>query len=341
MKQLITLIVILFLTATCNNKLVKLAVQKNGFIEFDEYGIREKPILNREYIVFLSWYIDTYGFSYPEKILQILPENSIESNFILSTDYNHLTTKSSGILNQYILNPKYLNYPLIGLRIDQILEMQKWLSDRYNENRLIDLGILNFNPLQMDEDCFVTETYLVDQYIGDMKRDKYINWADKEFLPVFRLPFKEELARVKNRDKAFNKMQSYKFNENDFLWRWDKHYISTNTQKNELILNLYELLTFNIKSNYVVSKNSTGDFIIKEEIFKNSFYPKLEGIRDIEDLSTYPFEEKGKYGHMDFIIIGNDKTGKPVAISKKLKEKDAIQYTSNKISTVVYSKIIN
>ena len=339
MKHLFILIIILSLTSNCNNKTAKLIVQNNGFIEFEKFGIREKPILNREYIIFLAWYIDAYGFSYPEKILQILPENSIESNFILSTEYNHLTTKSSGILSQYILNPKFLNFPLKGLRIDQILEMQKWLSDRYNENRLIELGILNFNTLQKDEDCFVTESYLVDQYLGEMRTEKYINWDDEEFLPVFRLPFNEELNSIKT--KASNKMQAYKFDENDFLWRWDKHYISSNTQTNELTLNLYEQLTFSFKPNYVVLNKPIDYFIIQEVLFKDFFYPKLEGIRNIKDFSNYPFEEKGKYGHMNFTIIGNDKSGKPVAISKELNEKIATQNTTNKISTLVYSRIIN
>lgn len=324
--------------SNCNNRSAKLIIQSSDFLEFDEYGVREKPILNREYIIFIAWYLDTYGLSYPEKILEILPENSIEPNLILSTDYSHLTTKSSGILSQYILNPKYLNYPLIGLRVDQILELQKWLSDRYNENRLIDLGILNFNPLQMDEDCFVTESYLVEQYQGDLRKDKYINWEDKEFLPVFRLPFKEELVSIKN--KVLYKMRPYEFNKNDFLWKWDQYYLST--QNKELTINTSDPLTFNYKSDYIVKPADPftiqGD---KEAIFKGSFYPKLDGIRDIEDSSKYPFEMKGKYGHMNFTIIGNDKSGKPKAINNKLSERIAIQNNTNKISVLVYSKIIN
>lgn len=343
MKKLLLFILLVLLHSTCNNRYSKRTTSQKDFLELETITVRKKPILNREYIVFLSWYIETYGFSYPEKILQILPKNSVDANAILAGNYQQLTTTTAGILSQYILNPKYLNYPLMGLNTQQVLEMQKWLGDRYNENRLIEMGILNFNPEQMDEDCFVTESYLADQYMGDLRQDKFIDWQDKELLPAFRLPFKEELTVINNKLKGIDKIQAYEFSKRDFLWRWDAYFIFTNLDTNEFTVELLEPLTFTSQSDYVFPKEVENYAIQETRVnsYKPSFYPKLAGVREIEDLENYPFEEKDEFGHMNFIIIGTDKSGKPVAIPKNFQGTRNNEPAPNKISMLVYNKVIN
>jgi len=212
MKNTILLLIFIFVSCNSTSKLTseKIKVNKEGFIEFENFGIRDKPILNREYILLLAWYIDVYGFCYPEKIMSMLPETNRDLPTIQKNDFKQISQNPkylfkrinhskkvlenlSSFLKEYVFNPIYIDYPVIGLSNNQVLEMQKWMNDRYNENKLIEVGYLNFNPMQMDEDSFETVSYILGQYQGNVRNDKKINWEEGEFKSNFRLPYSEEL----------------------------------------------------------------------------------------------------------------------------------------------------
>ena len=167
MDKKIIYLLLIFIFSNCNSLKKTTGLKSNKshptFLETDTFGIRVKPILNREYLIFLSWYISVYGNSHPEKIISILPKKSLNPKYGSNFQIEERLQASTSILKNYIFNPKYLDYPLIGLSPPQIMEMQRWMSDRYNENVLIEKGFLNFNPEQRDEDCFTLETLLVGQ----------------------------------------------------------------------------------------------------------------------------------------------------------------------------------
>ena len=201
----------------------KLRTINAGFIQTENYGIRDKPILNREYLTFLCWQIDVYGFAYPERILKMLPMEDAPTEKILQrpVDYKKILEQLKNKLFQgYILNPNYLNHPVTGLTNHQIAVIHKWMSDRYNENILIEFGYFNFNPHQENQECFVLESYLINQYQGSMRKEGKLYWKDDKFLPTFRSPNKQELEFMTLNQKNTKKLRSYKFNARDFLWKW-------------------------------------------------------------------------------------------------------------------------
>ncbi len=324
---------------SCNVKSIKSSKLKKQFTTFEDFAIRAKPILNREYIIFLSWYLDVYGNSYPEKVVQILPEGAMDPSYFLD-DYPEALPASSDLLKAYILNPKYLNYPLLGLETNQVLEMNKWLSDRYNENCLIELGVYHFNPNQKDSDSFATEAYLVDQYVGDVRDDRIVNWKDGFFVPVFRLPLEEELEVFLAAEKPQNLIRPYPFTKKDFLWRWDQFYRFENKETKDLAVRLSQVIQLpQTAREDFGNKKVTSASMKKEEVLVKTFYPAIEGVKEMEDFSKYPFKEKNLYGQMEFTIIGSDPLGKAVAVNGRLKSKGN-QAAQNKVYWMTYPKVL-
>ena len=339
MTRILFFLFVLIGLLSCDLKALKSSKLKKQFTTFEDFAIRTKPILNREYIIFLSWYMDVYGNSYPEKVVQILPEGAIDPSYFLD-DYLDILPASSDLLKAYILNPKYLNYPLLGLKANQVLEMNKWLSDRYNENCLIELGVYHFNPNQKDSDSFATEAYLVDQYEGDVRDDRIVNWKDGFFVPVFRLPFEEELAIFWAAEKPQNLIRPYPFSKKDFLWRWDQFYRFENKETKDLAFQLSKViqLTQTAGEDFEPKKIASAS-MKKEEVLVETFYPAIEGVKELEDFSKYPFEEKDLYGQMGFTILGSDPLGKAIAVNGSLKSK-VDQTTQNKVYWMTYSKVL-
>jgi len=319
MKEISLLVLLLLSFWSCDIKSLRSTQLKKQFLESEKFGIRDKPILNREYLIFLSWYIDVYGRSYPEKIIQVLPEGTIDIHQLLKRDYTDLAKASTGILKDYILNPKYLDYPLLGLNPNQVLEMDKWLQDRYNENCLIELGIYNFTPNQANSDSFSTEAYLAGQYVGGVRNEVIPDWQNGFFLAAFRLPFKEELAALPIAQKQNDLIRSYSFTKKDFLWRWNEFYLTENEVRKELILHAVEDLKLTSTSDYPIAGQTLEAAILqKEKVFSDPFLPPLEVLKTMIDFTDYPFKEKDKYGHMDFTIIGTSEAGKPIAVEGTL-----------------------
>jgi hypothetical protein len=306
---------------------------KYSFIETENYGIRNKPILNREYLIFLCWQIDVYGDSFPRRILEMLPQPDLltQKHQGIQISYEQVFDElENEFFKGYVLNPKYLNYPVIGLTSRQIYTLQKWMSDRYNENVLIESGFLNFNPYQRDEDCFVLESYLINQYQGDARYDKKIYWKDNRFLPTFRLPYQYELNFLKLNLKNRESVREYKFNSKDFLSRWDKHFISVNNSKNEISLNLRRPFSIKNEKSIELSTQSIKDEVLNKE---NPIFTKLSYLDEAE------YNEKDKYGMQSFIIIGENNFNRPIVANQINTQNDTVSV--DKIFWLTYSKIID
>lgn len=223
---------------------------KQTFVEFEDFGIRTKPILNREYIIFLCWYLDVYGQTYPEKVLEILLFNTPKIPDLTLLQIGEALTQPDTIfhpiLKSYILQPKFIDYPLIGLSKHQILEMQKWMGDRYNENLLIDAEYLVPNFLQKDEDCYVIESAVSGQYEGTVWKYWYDDnilpierWREHPHKPNFRLPYMSELMETKKKIGGDNRLIEYSFGKEDFLWIWSDFSLKTNKITNKIKLNAF------------------------------------------------------------------------------------------------------
>jgi len=307
------------------------------FVEFENFEIRQKPILNREYVLFLCWSLDLYGDYYSNKVIEILPENSLTFNPDLSNGIEpfFVSIHPNSLLKNYILNPKYLNYPLVGLSEYQIMEMESWLYDRYHETLLIKNEYLYFDENQKDEDSFNTESYLVGQYSGQENKINNLTWQEHNFKSAFRLPYPSELAKVPNQQFK-NELIAYSFNSTDFLWLWNQHYISMNNQD-----------TLWLDFNY--AKIPISDFVKPEGILTNSYSNATLTNKDQEFINTeylitdysegYPYLEKEFDGRMKFTIVGTDHKLRPIIASRP----DSLNKTQmeNKIFRLVTNKVID
>lgn len=346
-KRIICLLLI-FIFSNCNfsKKITGLKSNKNHptFLETDTFGIRVKPILNREYLIFLSWYISVYGNSYPEKVISILPKESLNpfygSNFEIGERVKNSTHNS--ILQGYILNPKYIDYPLVGISLPQVMEMQRWMSDRYNENVLIEKGFLNFNPEQKDEDCFTLETVLVGQYMGNVRKPISNRSWKKEYLPTFRLAYQDEINFIKNHSNFDIQLKEYPFSKKDFLWKWNKHFLDISPKENKIILKCQfdpiEIICENDISflSPFVDATSRGKYLE----FANTKYLDLgnpDGSTE-QYKDKYPYVEKNRFGQMEFVVVGIDNKNRPV-IANPPKLANEIFY-ENKIFRIAFNKIL-
>lgn len=328
----------------------------SNFQAFGDVGIKQSPITNREYIIFLCWQIDVYGDTYPERIIHFLPlsdRQKLISPFSLlngnqnqrsETDYQALLNNvQDTVFQNYTLNPKYLDYPVIGLSKNQVFKVLKWLNDRYNEYSLIKIGILHFNPNQKNEDCFVLESYISGQYEGDVRKvmsdertgsARNPRWNDGFFIPTFRLPYESELKTLTQVFEKPFELEPYKFHEKHFLSDWNTYYIST---ENDIItLNVNTPLQLSNQLNEVqLHKLKVEKGKLTEECYQNIKY--FEHAFNSEIPNAY--RDKDKYGHMDFLIISE--AGIRRAVIGELKEFENGDDQKNMISWVFYDDHMN
>ncbi|MBK8565468.1 MAG: hypothetical protein IPN76_19500 [Saprospiraceae bacterium] len=276
---------------------------QKSFIQTEEFGFRRMPVTNREYLMFICWNISVFGTSYPDYVLDLLPQSCINRDDLSSDDFQTLFNNSTGLLSNYILNVKYLDYPVTGLSRHQIATLLKWLSDRYNERILIVTGHINFNYLQKDEDCFVLEAYLADQYVGSTRNGKTMRWQDKLFLPSFRLPFGHEMSFVQLNTRNKTLFRKYKSGKSGFLEPWYHHFLKINETKQEITFNLIK----DIKISAPAKEYRFNEALTNATLEWSSNY--FQGTKYLDET---PILEKTQYGQMDFMLIGNSSLGRPI-----------------------------
>jgi hypothetical protein len=227
---------------------------------------------------------------------------------------------ATNYVKDYMFNPKYLDYPVVGLSQLQALKYLKWLSDRYNESQLFDKKLLHFDSNQIGENCFVTEAYLAEQYAGipsEKHPEHNLKWNSGLFLPSFRLPSAYELN--KRDDKI--EFKEYKKDKLKFLKPWlfelnmkrEEYKITYSEYNIEIGLNLFSSFNKEFELDYfekeILTLNSPNNQ--DEENYLNLLadlgYP-LISIKKFLDSEGYEIE-KNADGNMWYTIIDADESG--------------------------------
>jgi len=192
-------------------------VMGNELIE--PFYISTQPITNRAYIIYLNWLKKCY-MDYPEQWYRAWPETGTINGEI---DYNdcknfvELVNSSNPLIKDYMFNPQYIDYPVLGIDWMQASGFCKWLSDRYNEYLLIKKGFLTDDTYALNENCFTLESFLAGQYERQANKefkDKNtgeigIKWQHHLLTPSFRLPTQLE-SKLAAKDKILsNEMKAY------------------------------------------------------------------------------------------------------------------------------------
>jgi hypothetical protein len=328
----IILLCVTFVTANSqDNKYLK-PKYSNDFILIKDYDslqpyfISQKPVTNREYITYLVWLENVYK-DYPEQLVYAFPSvNDQLLNMDQVITVKSIAAISDEFIRNYMLNPKYIDYPVLGVKCSQAVNYCKWLSDRYNEYTLIKNKNLVFDPNQLNENCFTTESFLLEQYEGTRNKDfgwdadkgSFIDfmWQKGIFLPAFRLPSKCELDKAAKDNFLKNKLQAYKSFE--FIKQWETFEIVNNqyvfasdleSSDGKLAIKKYSEVPIPSYGEYTLDaafREKNGDII---KIYKELNYTMIDKTLMAECM-------KDSLGKMPFIIIGENDSNHPVFLKQ-------------------------
>lgn len=143
----------------------------------------ETEISNQDYREYIYWLERVYPGD-RQKVSSALPDTNIwRSEFSYNEPY----------VNNYFRHAGYSDYPVVGVSWEQANAYSEWRTDRVNEKRLIDNGILQHDNTQSGENVFTTETYLAGLYEGVPGRRTQLGGKDAGIiLPEYRLPTEAE-----------------------------------------------------------------------------------------------------------------------------------------------------
>ncbi|MCB2219391.1 MAG: SUMF1/EgtB/PvdO family nonheme iron enzyme [Bacteroidetes bacterium] len=154
----------------------------------------ETEVANVDYLEYLYWLNRVFGTDYPEVYEKALPDTLVWRDRLA---YNE------PMVELYLRHPAYHYYPVVGVTWVQATDYCAWRTDRVNEMLLVQAGILDLDPDQLNENNFNTEAYLAGQYEGLVNRnmqdlnpngtgERRVRMEDGILLPRYRLPTEAE-----------------------------------------------------------------------------------------------------------------------------------------------------
>jgi gliding motility-associated lipoprotein GldJ len=160
-------------------------------VTVSSFYMDETEVSNINYREYIYWVNRVYK-SYPEVFKKALPDTLV---------WREELAYNEPFVETYFRYPSYDEYPVVGVNWLQAKDYCKWRTDRVNEYILIERGILNPNPDQVDADNFNTGSYLAGQYQGNVRKnlkdlqtggERPPRFEDGILLPEYRLPTEAE-----------------------------------------------------------------------------------------------------------------------------------------------------
>ena len=140
-------------------------IKKNLFCDQTE-------ISNLQWLEYLFWIEGVYGKD-SKAYKSSLPDTTVWTKF-----GNCL----KGFDSNYLRQPAYRDYPVVGVSQNQAKEFAEWRSDRVFESRLVELGVIEYDTNQTPQNHFTVE-----RFFTKMIDTSAINSGEVHY-PHFRLP---------------------------------------------------------------------------------------------------------------------------------------------------------
>ena len=318
-------------------------------------AISQRPVTNREYIIYLIWLRNTFTGDFVDCFYNSVPGLNIDSlklyvtsNYKKKTylyyfvDMNTIINYSNPFVKNYMFNPKYLDYPVVGVSWQNANNYGKWLSDRYNETTLVKKGHIEHCPFPTDQDYFNTEDYVAGMWQGQLKQKlpstdseisnvKTYNWNDYVFIPAFRLPSKKEISEAKKTNIDICEVKPCLFSKKHFLNKWKKQFFKNENDTS------FVLTVCSFYKNYggdTIILNKTFPLQIKGEIHLDTYNSaksktiaeiylengqvtcSLEQFRGIREKQHYAKYYSKSIKNERYLILDEDDTYIPIFISE-------------------------
>jgi len=161
-------------------------------VTVSSFFMDQTEVRNVDYREYLHW-IQRVFIDYPEVYRNALPDTLVWRSALA---YNE------PYVQYYFRHPAYNNYPVVGVNWLQANDYCVWRTDRVNEMRLVEEGILELDPNQVGRENFNTEAYLAGQYEGLVienlpsldpnEESRIVSLEDGIILPRYRLPTEAE-----------------------------------------------------------------------------------------------------------------------------------------------------
>ncbi len=198
-------------------------------VTVSSFYMDQTEVRNVDYREYLNW-LQRVFVDQPEVHKNALPDTLVWRSKMA---YNEPYVK------YYLRHPAYNNYPVVGVNWVQANDYTTWRTDRVNERRLVEEGILEMDPQQVGKENFNTEAYLAGKYEGVVRQnlpaldpnkdERRVNMSDGIILPKYRLPTEAEweyaaLAYVGNTyEERIYERRTYP---------WDGHNVRNSERKN-------------------------------------------------------------------------------------------------------------
>ena len=313
-------------------------------------AISQRPVTNREYIIYLMWlrntfmyepkYCNFFYYNVPGLNVDSISEyvESINKGYAYrSVDMNTVIDYSKPFVRDYMFNPKYLDYPVVGVSWQNANNYGKWLSDRFNEVTMIKKKLLSYNCFSSTYDYFDTGFYMAGLWQGQLliklpefdgeSNFKDFTWNEHVFVPAFRLPSKNEVTES-NIEAAVSDFKAYPFSKKHFLFQWHKQYFHSEKDTSYILTSCY---TYEGYSRDTITNSKNFSIKITGELFLNDNQPNNKNIPNIyfkngQDQHTKEFyieEDSKRDKHLcelgilnPCIIIDEDKNQNPIYMSE-------------------------